>query len=38
MTKAEKRKRLAEVDDGLKAVYPDAACSLEYEGPIYEFV
>ena len=38
MTKAEKRKRLAEVVDGLKAVYPDAACSLEYEGDAWRLL
>ena len=32
MTKAEKRKRLAQVVEELKRVYPDAVCSLEYEG------
>ena len=38
MTKAEKRKRLAKVVDGLKAVYPDAACSLEYEGDAWRLL
>lgn len=38
MTKAEKRRRLAEVVEGLKAVYPDAACSLEYEGDAWRLL
>lgn len=38
MTKAEKRKRLALVVNGLKAVYPDAACSLEYEGDAWRLL
>ena len=38
MTKAEKRKRLADVVEGLKAVYPDAACSLEYEGDAWRLL
>ena len=38
MTKAEKRKRLAEVVEGLKSVYPDAACSLEYEGDAWRLL
>lgn len=32
MTKKEKKERLALIVDELKRVYPDAACSLEYEG------
>lgn len=38
MTKAEKRRRLAEVVEGLKAVYPDAACSLEYGGDAWRLL
>ena len=38
MTKAEKRRRLAEVVEGLKAVYPNAACSLEYEGDAWRLL
>ena len=38
MTKAEKRKRLALVVDALKGVYPDAACSLEYEGDAWRLL
>ena len=32
MTKNEKRRRMAEIVERLKAVYPDAACALEYGG------
>ncbi len=32
MTKSEKRKRLSAIVESLKALYPDAACSLEYGG------
>ena len=32
MTKKEKTKKIAEVVSALKEIYPDAACSLEYEG------
>lgn len=32
MTKKEKRKKLAKVVEALKKVYPEAKCSLEYEG------
>ena len=38
MTKAEKRKRLALVVDALKGIYPDAACSLEYEGDAWRLL
>lgn len=38
MTKAEKRKRLALVVDALKGMYPDAACSLEYEGDAWRLL
>ena len=32
MTKKEKKERLAAVVEALKSVYPEAVCSLEYEG------
>ena len=32
MTKKEKKERLAAIVDRLKTVYPEAVCSLEYEG------
>ena len=32
MTKKEKKERLALIEKELEALYPDAACSLEYEG------
>ncbi len=32
MTKAEKRKRLSEVSERLKKLYPAAECALQYEG------
>ena len=32
MTKKEKKEKIAKVVQGLKAVYPEAKCSLEYEG------
>ncbi len=32
MTKSEKRLRLAQIVEALKEIYPDAACSLEYDG------
>ncbi len=32
MTKKEKREKIARVVESLKAVYPEAKCSLEYEG------
>ena len=38
MTKKEKRERLALVVDELKRVYPDAACSLEYEGDAWRLL
>ena len=38
MTKAEKRKRLAEVVEGLRVAYPDAVCSLEYEGDAWRLL
>ena len=32
MTKAEKKKRLAEIVEKLKEIYPEAECALHYEG------
>ena len=32
MTKAEKRKRLSEIIERLKEIYPDAECALHYDG------
>ncbi len=32
MTKSDKRVRLAQIVEALKGIYPDAACSLEYDG------
>lgn len=32
MTKNEKRRRMAEIVERLKAIYPDAVCALEYGG------
>ena len=32
MTKKEKKERLAAIVEALKAVYPEAVCSLEYVG------
>jgi endonuclease-3 len=32
MTKGEKKKRLAEIVEKLKEIYPQAECALEYEG------
>ena len=38
MTKKEKKERLALIVEELKRVYPDAACSLEYEGDAWRLL
>ena len=38
MTKAQKKERIALVVDELKALYPEAKCSLEYEGDAWKLL
>ena len=38
MTKTEKKKRIAGVVEELKALYPDAKCSLEYDGDAWKLL